>query len=343
MMARLKALVWKIPGARPVLRRVYVPIRRTVSRLNCYMYDMGNDRRNSYWFPPSSAYGKLSHELIFQHHKLEKGLSLPPGGRKFFGAQACNEVLEILKRWKRAGHPVQAPVYQSSLAVLKAYRLHLNQLSSDNAQAKKLSASIGPFLNDLVFEDSYKTPVPLAPSPDGSFPVLQDLALARRSVRNFSEKAVERDAVIAAVKLAQLSPSACNRQPWKLHLFENNEQIRDLLALQNGNSGFGQTIPLLAAVTVDMESGFDPSERVGPVLDGGLFLMAFLLALQSQGISSCCLNWAVVPAQDRKGHLVSQIPKNERILTLLAIGYAAEDCIVPLSARRPLDDALLWH
>lgn len=67
--------------------------------------------------------------------------------------------------------------------------------------------------------------------------------------------------------------------------------------------------------------------------------MRDLLAL----LATCCLNGAVDPRTDRLGHRAGSIPGNERILTLLAIGYAAEDCVVPLSPRRPVDDALVWH
>jgi nitroreductase len=71
--------------------------------------------------------------------------------------------------------------------------------------------------------------------------------------------------------------------------------------------------------------------------------MSFILALQSQGLASCCLNWCVPPETDRKGHAAGSIPANEKILTYLAIGYANEGHLVPLSARRPMSDVAFWH
>jgi nitroreductase len=116
-----------------------------------------------------------------------------------------------------------------------------------------------------------------------------------------------------------------------------------MLKLQNGNRGFGHTIPMLAVVCCDMGAFFDSTERNEPPLDGGLFLMSFLLALQSLGLATCCLNWCVDPRVDQQGHQVGNIPQNEKILTFLAIGYAADDTVVPLSARRPLSDLIVAH
>jgi hypothetical protein len=85
-----------------------------------------------------------------------------------------------------------------------------------------------------------------------------------------------------------------------------------MLKLQNGNTGFGHTIPLLALVTADLGAFFDSSERIEPALDGGLFLMSFLLALESQGLASCCLNFCVGPQTDKMAHRIGNIPEQEK-------------------------------
>ena len=58
--------------------------------------------------------------------------------------------------------------------------------------------------------------------------------------------------------------------------------------------------------------------------------MSLLLALQSLGLSSCCLFWCVEPDVMRADTARAAFPA-EKILTL-AIGYAADDTVVPLSA-----------
>jgi hypothetical protein len=54
-----------------------------------------------------------------------------------------------------------------------------------------------------------------------------------------------------------------------------------------------------------------PASGIEPALDGGLFLMSFLLALESQGLASCCLNFCVGPQTDR-WRTASAISRNRK-------------------------------
>ena len=44
---------------------------------------------------------------------------------------------------------------------------------------------------------------------------LLDLIKHRKSVRNFSDRPVEREKILMCLEAARLAPSACNSQPWK--------------------------------------------------------------------------------------------------------------------------------
>ncbi len=69
--------------------------------------------------------------------------------------------------------------------------------------------------------------------------------------------------------------------------------------------------------------------------------MSLTLALASQGVSSCCLNWCVPPANDRAAHRLLGIPASERIVMFMAIGHAPPGCQVPKSPRRELGQVLV--
>ena len=43
---------------------------------------------------------------------------------------------------------------------------------------------------------------------------LMDVIKARRSVRKYQDKPVEREKINACLEAARLAPSACNSQPW---------------------------------------------------------------------------------------------------------------------------------
>lgn len=340
-----KAVIFKIPGLRKSLKS----IKNTVidaglkTRFINYRKDIIDDWKYLGWDRSGVDYWKLSSELIFYYHKLEKGLCLPPENRRWFGLQPAEKTLALLNEWDKFNLPRHAPVYQAACAVLSAYCEFAKNTSQNNSDAKLIVTKLENYLQPRSFDSQFITPILPDNVPDSSFEILHQLSLSRRSTRNFSNKPVEQALVDKAAQVAQLSPSACNRQPWKLHIYDRREDIDQMLALQNGNRGFGHKVPVLGVMCCDLGTFFDSTERNEPHLDGGLFLMTFILALQSQGVASCCLNWCVNPDKDILAHKTGNIPSNERILTFLAIGYAEEDTFVPLSARRPLSDVLIKH
>lgn len=343
LMSLLKRCVYAIPGAREFLRARRTQLLREKFRFDCYRADFRTDKNHIGWQRSGPDYWKLSSELIFWFHKLEKGLCLPPGARMWFGKDAAENTLRLMKEWRSHSFSVREPVYQAALGTLIAYRDRLKRIDDDNASRLQVLSEITEVLAANAFDPSYATPLSLLPPPEASFPVLRELSLSRRSTRNFTGEKVDIRLVEQAISIAQLSPSACNRQPWRFHLYDRPEDILKMLSLQNGNSGFGHTVPLLGVMCCDLGTFFDSSERIEPILDGGLFLMSLLLALQSLGLSSCCLNWCVTPALDLRAHEVGSIPMRERILTFLAIGHAATDAVAPLSGRRPMRDVMVMH
>lgn len=336
----LKQFYRATPGA----MKAVAAFRTAKIRASCYYYDFITDRRYLGWKRPGPDYWKLSSELIFFNHKLEKGLCLPRKNLRFFGESAARETFRLLREWHAAGFDRTAPVYLATIEILKAWRRHMDLMPPPEAVRARLLTELDALGVDAQTVDArYATPIPFRKTANGSYDALLDLAQSRRSVRDFDDRPVDFALVEQAVRIAQLSPSACNRQPCKLHFYDEPKTIARLLALQNGNSGFGDTVPLLAIVTAEYGTFFNSSERIEPVLDGGLFLMSFILALQSLGLSSCCLNWCVLPQRDIEGHKTAQIPENEKILTFLAIGRPREDAITPLSSRRPVEDVIRRH
>lgn len=328
-----------LKGSYRFLRKYFL---RAQLRRSVYRYDQRIDRDHLGWKRQGADYWRQSSELIFQHHKLEKGLCMPAETRRFFGQVAADNTFALMREWRDTGLDLSSPVYRSAEEVLRAYRRGIVAMPGKPAVQERLLGEIDALLTDAETPE-LATPITPPPVPEAAYDTLLSLSRSRRSTRDYSAEPVDFALVERAARIAQLSPSACNRQPWHLHFYDDPAAIRAMLALQNGNAGFGQTVPLLAVVTSDLGSFFDSSERMQPVLDGGLFLMSFLLALEAQGLSTCCLNWCVDAGTDRKGHAVGAIPPQEKILTFLAIGHRREGAVTPLSARRPVEDVIRRH
>lgn len=298
--------------------------------------------RHMHWRPRETRYWPLSAELLFQFHKLEKGMCMP-GTPRFFGEAPVHDTARLVRDWRDGGHAAADSVCAGAVATLASYRERVAPLAGSAASAQSALRAAEAVCREYAADAQFHTPMPLPPVPAQAWPVFQQLVQARRSVRQFKPTAVDVERLSAAVQAAQWSPSACNRQPWRVHVYRQRGQIDALLKLQNGNRGFGHGVPALLILTVDASGFFDASERHQPYIDGGLFTMSLLYALQAQGLASCCLNWCVSPATDRRGHALAGIPEQERILMYLAVGEPAEGCVVPRSPRRGTGTVLHLH
>lgn len=163
------------------------------------------------------------------------------------------------------------------------------------------------------------------------------LARNRSSVRNFTEDLVGVETIRACVEIAQSSPSVCNRQASRVRLVERGPKMDELLALQNGNRGFGNTASHIALITADLHAFVSPGERNQPFIDGGLFAMSFLYALEERLVGTCCLNWSTTSKQDKKLRTAAAIPDHEVILMMIAIGIPGANGVVTKSPKRRLD------
>lgn len=170
-----------------------------------------------------------------------------------------------------------------------------------------------------------------------SYDDLQLLALQRKSTRTFLKKPVPRDLVDKALEVAARSPSSCNRQPTHYRIYDEPELCREMSHLPLGTLGFADNIPMICAVTGDLSAYFYERDRHGIYVDGCLSAMLFMLALETVGLASCPLNWAEIDEIDRKFENKIGIPKHERAIMFIAIGYPDPKGRVAYSERKDLD------
>jgi len=162
--------------------------------------------------------------------------------------------------------------------------------------------------------------------------------LSRYSLREFKTECVDEDIIKRAVSLAMKTPSVCNRQAWHVYHSSDKEVKEKALKYQSGNRGFGEKIPNIMVLTVDLKAFVPGQEHYQHWIDGGLFSMSIIYALHSLGVASCCLNWSQTPRNDKSLRKVVKIKPNHTVIMMLAIGWPEERNNVCISARRPLDE-----
>lgn len=168
-----------------------------------------------------------------------------------------------------------------------------------------------------------------------------ELAQRRRSVRRYSSRLISREQISQCLEAARLAPSACNSQPWHFVVIDDpgvRDRIREKVfsGIYSMNQ-FAREAPVLVAVVSEKQKllaaiGGQVRDTRYALVDIGIACEHFVLKAQELGIGSCWIGWFDEKALKRE----LKIPGNKKIDILVALGYPAEDKVVPKN-RKPLD------
>ncbi len=104
------------------------------------------------------------------------------------------------------------------------------------------------------------------------------------------------------------------------------------LKIQGGFLGYAMP-PVLLLVTSDIRAFMNNGERNEPFVDGGLFSMSLLYALEAYGLAACPLNAMFNLSQDRQTRELLDIPDYEFPVMYIAVGNFPESVPVCYSTR----------
>lgn len=277
---------------------------------------------------------QLEGKMTFHSHSIEKGLS-HHSFRPKFGEKALAQLSAALHEYQRQDYPRTTPAYQNALSTIKAYidrhaRIgvnteYLSKIVGDDIVEEALlcNSNLGGVLS---ISKSIKQPTSFA-----------EFFNARYSVREFANKMVSEERVLPAIELALKSPSVCNRQSSRVLIVTSPDRIEKALKLQGGFTGY-KTPPMLLIVTSDLSSFLNTTERNQPFIDGGLFSMSLLLALEAEQLAACPLN-AMMTVQSEEAILqMFNISRSERLIMFIAVGEFLPEVQVPKSFRYPVSE-----
>jgi iodotyrosine deiodinase len=189
----------------------------------------------------------------------------------------------------------------------------------------------------------------------------------RRSVRDFSDRAVSEETIRWVLAAAGTAPSGANKQPWRFVAVSdsalkakiragaeteerefysrraNPEWLADLAPLgTDPEKPFLETAPWLIVVFKTMRADADESGRAGQVYyvneSVGIAVGFLLAAVHHAGLVA--LTHTPSPMAFL-GPLLGR-PEHERPFLLIPVGYAAAGCRVPAITRKPLDQIVVW-
>ncbi|ANY20734.1 Nitroreductase family protein [Tsuneonella dongtanensis] len=271
---------------------------------------------------------QLRARLTFVYHKLEKGLSMPDR-RAGFGRDVATSLVTKLRAYEDAyGHDDVTLVVRD---VLREYRF---EMARDGIAVDEVERILG---QDPVALDPDRRAGSVQLTRDDLFPIPREDAVrflqARRSVRHFTGELVPREQIERVVRIAQRCPSVCNRQSGKVYACNDRETIDAALSYQNGNAGFGHLIGGLFIVVADVTRFNHVGERQQAFVDGGIFAMALLQALQAEGLGGCMLNWSMGYHDDNALRRRFALEDSVHVITMIGFGPTPDTFKVAASPR----------
>lgn len=158
---------------------------------------------------------------------------------------------------------------------------------------------------------------------------LIDIIKKRHSVRNFVDKSIDKDTILSIIEAARLSPSACNAQPWRFVVVTDKALLSDIV-----DKGMGGVVPntwaLSAPVIITGCAALNIiTHRIGETVKGihyhqidmGIAMEHMVLHATEMGLGTCWIGWF----KEKNIKKILNIPKNWKIISLLALGYPKEE------------------
>lgn len=288
--------------------------------------------RHSFTRGPRSR-EQLRARIAMDLHFLEYGLALrarQPGHGQDKAARLAEDLATYLGRW---GPDAQTGI---GLRTLEAY-LDFNEGAPWAAALRGRIAGFPAEADARGGAEEVTRAAILAATKAVDFGAF---AAARHSIRQYSAEPVPRAAIERAVAAAQGSPTSCNRQTCRAHVWTDPAMIARIAALQSGNRGFGHELGGIAVIWTDLRDWTEAAERTNGLVDGGMFAMSLILGLHAEGLGTVTLNWSAEPARDRALRRLARLPDSAQVVVMVGFGALPDRLRVPVSQRRPLESCL---
>ena len=168
---------------------------------------------------------------------------------------------------------------------------------------------------------------------------LESFFSSRHSIRTYLQEPVKEEIIREAVKIANRAPSACNRQASYVYFSNSKETVERIDSLITGSSGFKGEVPNYIIVTTD-RAYFSDVEQFQWYINGGLYLSYLSLALHSQGIGHCIMQWKAFYKTEDDLKALMGISKSEAIIAVVGCGYYPEEVRCIDAQRKGVEDTL---
>lgn len=272
---------------------------------------------------------KMHTDLVIRTHALEKGMSIGKM-RVGFGQPKAISLIHDLQQYLNIGG--DKAFATESCSVINKYILFSERQGVDMSVIKSELTKFcnANHISPIEFGGIYifnkaETERKLR----GSFDIFSQ---SRFSIRDFGTDKVSLEQIEKALKLAEKTPSACNRQNWKIYIYSDDTLRNRIFSLQGGCKGFSQDMQYAILICGDIR-GYNINELSQVYVDGGIYAMNLLYALHFENIAAIPLTMAHKQKQMRLIKKEMNIPENEVPVLLIGSGSYKDTYKVAVSTR----------
>lgn len=273
---------------------------------------------------------KLKTDLQIRVHSIEKGMSIGRLKEGFGNKKAC-DIVDDLRGYVSIGGERQFVV--ESCSVLQQYVKFKEEIGQN---ADDVKTKLDGLMNDcrikslelggiyrLRYEDVRR-------KANGN---LEEVMASRYAVRDFGTTPIDMGMLRKALKMAEKSPSACNRQSWRVHVYTKDNALK-MFNLQGGGKSFASEMQAAILVCADLTSYY-LSELNLPYVDGGLYGMNLMLALHHCGLACIPMTMGLTAGYLKMIKREMGVPENEVPVLLIGVGSYKDEFRAAVSYRYP--------
>ena len=147
-----------------------------------------------------------------------------------------------------------------------------------------------------------------------------ELAKKRFSVRKYTSRPVEREKLDLVIEAGRVAPTAKNLQPQRIYVVESAEGLAKIDALTPCRFGAGIVFIFTKNTDEEWTNPLEAGVRAG-VEDVSIVATHMMLEAEDLGLGTCWVNYFPNTELEKAFGL----PKNERSVLLMPLGYPAPD------------------
>lgn len=166
--------------------------------------------------------------------------------------------------------------------------------------------------------------------------IFKDFLLTRHSFRRYKDELIDEETIKSVIKVGLSSPSACNRQPYRV-IYATTKEGVELIRKVVPDQLVGRMVPNLLMIVLK-QSMFNPGEELQGFVNGGIFLQNMLLSFHAHGLGATAFQTPIFVSQNREKLSDYNLADDEIILATIGFGIPEDKTIVTAAHRRRLED-----